>query len=132
MFEILDIHTSRRIEFIDITNKIQKIVSDSNVKDGVCVVYVPHTTCSLTINEHADPSVVNDIINKVAKLIPEKDNYTHLEGNSDAHIKASLFGNSISLIINNSKLLLGTWQGIFLCEFDGPRKRNVFVKILEG
>lgn len=132
MFEVLDIHTSKRIEFVDITTKIEKLVFDSKVKDGLCIVYVPHTTCGLTINEHADPSVVNDIINQISKLIPQKDNYAHLEGNSDAHIKASLFGSSVSIIIKNSKLVLGTWQGIFLCEFDGPRKRNVFVKILEG
>lgn len=132
MIEKLEIHTSKRIEFVDITLKIQKVISESKIKEGLCVVYVPHTTCGLTINEHADPSVVNDIIFQTSRLIPQKDNYAHLEGNSDAHIKASLFGNSLSIIISNSNLLLGTWQGIFLCEFDGPRKRTVFVKILEG
>ncbi|HOJ94572.1 MAG TPA: secondary thiamine-phosphate synthase enzyme YjbQ [Fervidobacterium nodosum] len=132
MLKKIDISTSKRIEFLDITSIVSNIVSESNVKEGICLVYVPHTTCGLTINEHADPSVVSDIINHVNKLVPYNSDYKHLEGNSDAHIKASIFGSSLSIIISNGKLLLGTWQGIFLCEFDGPRKRNVYIKILEG
>ncbi len=132
MLKKIEISTSKRIEFLDITLIVSNIVSESNIKDGICLVYVPHTTCGLTINEHADPSVVSDIINHLSKLVPHNSDYKHLEGNSDAHIKASIFGSSLSVIISNGKLLLGTWQGIFLCEFDGPRKRNVYIKILEG
>ncbi|MGB9613962.1 MAG: secondary thiamine-phosphate synthase enzyme YjbQ [Fervidobacterium sp.] len=132
MLKKLEIGTSKRVEFIDITPLISLIVSESNVKEGICIVYVPHTTCGLTVNEHADPSVVSDIINQVGRLIPQDANYEHMEGNSDAHIKTSLFGNSLTIIISNGKLLLGAWQGIFFCEFDGPRRRNIYVKIMEG
>ena len=129
----LEINTNKRVEFVDITSKVSNVVAQSGVKEGLCVVYVPHTTCGLTINEHADPSVVEDIIGHTSKLVPDSEKYRHLEGNSDAHIKASLFGSSVSIIVSDGRLLLGTWQGIFLCEFDGPRRRrSVYVKVMEG
>jgi len=132
MLRKLSIRTSRRVEFVDVTNEIRRIVKEVNISEGIVVVYVPHTTCGITINEHADPSVVSDITLHLSKLIPENGNYAHVEGNSDAHIKASIMGSSVTLIVNNGNLLLGTWQGIFLCEFDGPRTREVYVKIIEG
>ncbi|MEN3043551.1 MAG: secondary thiamine-phosphate synthase enzyme YjbQ [Fervidobacterium sp.] len=128
----LEINSNKHIEFIDITSKISNLVSQSGIKNGLCVIFVPHTTCGITINEHADPSVVEDLINHTSKLVPSNERYKHIEGNSDAHIKASLFGSNLSIIVVDSKLLLGTWQGIFLCEFDGPRKRTVYIKLLEG
>lgn len=128
----LEINTNNRTEFVDITSKISNVVAQSGIKEGLCVVYVPHTTCGLTINEHADPSVVEDIIAHTSRLVPDSEKYRHLEGNSDAHIKASLFGSSVSIIVSDGGLLLGTWQGIFLCEFDGPRRRSVYVKVVEG
>lgn len=128
----LEINTNKRVEFVDITSKVSNVVAQSGIKEGLCVVYVPHTTCGLTINEHADPSVVEDIIGHTSKLVPDSEKYRHLEGNSDAHIKASLFGSSVSIIVLDGRLLLGTWQGIFLCEFDGPRRRSVYVKVMEG
>jgi|YelNatPaOPRAMG01_1025707.scaffolds.fasta_scaffold262439_1 secondary thiamine-phosphate synthase enzyme len=130
--DILNIKTFQRVEFIDITSEVEKRVQDSNVIDGICCLFVPHTTAALTINEDADPSVRNDIRFKINNLIPYKDAYTHSEGNSDAHIKSSLFGPSLCLIISRNKLVLGTWQGIYFCEFDGPRNRHLYIKILAG
>jgi secondary thiamine-phosphate synthase enzyme len=130
--EIIDIKTSQRVDFIDITSEIEKKVEKSQVMEGICYLFVPHTTAGLTINENADPSVKNDIRVKINDLIPYKNSYTHYEGNSDAHIKSSIFGSSVNLIISRNKLALGTWQSIYFCEFDGPRKRNLFIKILEG
>ncbi|HPC79770.1 MAG TPA: secondary thiamine-phosphate synthase enzyme YjbQ [Fervidobacterium sp.] len=132
MLRTVQITTQKRIEFVDITNIVRQAVTESGVRDGICLVYVPHTTCGITINEHADPDVVRDIIYQLGKIVPESENYNHVEGNSDAHIKASIIGSSKNIIISDSKLMLGTWQGIFLCEFDGPRKRNLYIKILEG
>lgn len=117
---------------MDVTSLVRQTVAESGVIDGICVVYVPHTTCGITINEHADPDVVTDIVSKLEELVPRNGRYAHIEGNSDAHIKASLVGNSQTIIIQGGKLLLGTWQGVFLCEFDGPRKRNVFIKVIAG
>lgn len=132
MLKTVQVTTQKRIEFVDITNIVKQAVTESGVRDGICLVYVPHTTCGITINEHADPDVVRDIIYQLGKIVPESENYSHVEGNSDAHIKASIIGSSKNIIISDSKLMLGTWQGIFLCEFDGPRKRNLYIKILEG
>ena len=132
MLRKLSIRTSKRVEFVDITSELRQLIKHSNIKEGIVVVYVPHTTCGVTINEHADPSVVSDMIAQLERLVPEKGSYKHLEGNSDAHIKASLFGSSVTIIVENGELLLGTWQGVFLCEFDGPRHREVYVKILGG
>ncbi|MBO8128187.1 MAG: YjbQ family protein [Peptococcaceae bacterium] len=125
----LQVKTHKRVELVDITALIQEMVKSSGIGDGVCFLYVPHTTAGITINESADPSVVRDIIAQLNKLVPYEDNYSHAEGNSDAHIKASLVGSSTFVPIAGGMLLLGTWQGIFFCEFDGPRTRKVLVKI---
>ena len=126
----IGVKSGSRSEMIDITSSVEKEVTRSGVQDGICVVYVPHTTAGVTINEGADPCVCDDIIDKLNRLIPRSEGYTHIEGNSDSHIKTSLTGNSVSVIIENNGLVLGTWQKIFFCEFDGPRSRSVFVKIL--
>ncbi len=126
MIKQFTIQTSRRNEFIDITAHIQGLVGD--ISEGVATVFVPHTTTGITINENADPAVPRDILKKLAELIPQQDNYSHMEGNSDAHIKASLFGSSVRVIIKDGQLLLGTWQAIFFCEFDGPRARKFYVQ----
>jgi len=129
MVETIHINTTKRTQLIDITSKVSEMVKRSNIKDGVCLVYVPHTTAAVTINENADPSVSEDIINIINEIVPWRYDYKHLEGNSPAHIKATLIGPSITIIIENGHLSLGTWQGIFFCEFDGPRNRRVLVKI---
>ncbi len=126
------VSTMSRSCLIDITNKIQDIVESSGVKSGICTIFVPHTTAGITINENADPSVKRDIEKTLEKVFPEDFGYSHLEGNSDAHIKSVLVGPSLTVIIENGKLLLGTWQGIMFCEFDGPRQRKVYVKIIAG
>ena len=130
--KILEVKTSKKIEFIDITNQIYKIIKEENIKNGVCYLFIPHTTAGITINEDADPSVKEDIINMLNKIVPENWNYEHLEGNSPAHIKSSLVGHSEVIFIENGELALGTWQGIFLCEFDGPRRRKVLIKIIKA
>ena len=130
MAEIIEIKTNKRIEFLDITDKLNALIHSSGIKDGICFIHVPHTTAAVTINENADPDVINDIISASNKLIPVSDSYTHIEGNSDSHIKSSLFGQTLNLIIEGSKLLLGIWQGVYFCEFDGPRTRKVNVKLL--
>ncbi len=127
MIKQLSIKTSKRNEFIDITPHIQDLVGD--ISEGVVTVFVPHTTTGITINENADPDVPRDILKKLEEMIPQQDNYSHMEGNSDAHIKASLFGSSVRVIVRDGQLLLGTWQSIFFCEFDGPRTRKVFVQV---
>lgn len=124
------INSNSNVELIDITNLVSKIVKDSKIKEGICYIFVPHTTAGVTINENADPSVVRDIIKKLNQVVPLKDNiYTHLEGNSHAHIKSSIVGCSLNIMIEENELKLGTWQGIYFCEFDGPRRREVWVKI---
>jgi secondary thiamine-phosphate synthase enzyme len=132
MIKHVSVKTSRRTEFVDITSDVQKIVKESGVKAGVCYVYVPHTTAGVTINEGADPSVVKDIQAMMSKLVPHSAGYLHMEGNSDAHIKTSLVGTSQTIIIDKGKLLLGTWQAIFFCEFDGARTRRIHVMVMEG
>ena len=124
------VNTSDRVQFVDITSEIRKLVNESKVKEGICTVFVPHTTAAVTINENADPDVTTDMKKELNKVIPFNDNYKHLEGNSAAHIKSTLVGASESIIIENGNLALGSWQGIFFCEFDGPRSRKVWVKIL--
>lgn len=126
--EKISIKTDRRIDLIDITDKVQTIVSKSKIKDGVCFVFCPHTTAGLTINENADPSVRRDIINTLNKLVPEDAHYSHTEGNADSHIKSSIFGSSLIIFIEEGQLAFGTWQGIYFCEGDGPRSREVWVK----
>ena len=125
----LSVKTGSRIDMVDITSKVQGEVKKSGVKDGLCIVYVPHTTAGITINEGADPAVCSDIIRKLNELVPAGDGYRHVEGNSDSHIKASLMGSSVTLLIENGALVLGTWQKIFFCEFDGPRSRKVYIKV---
>ena len=132
MLESFNVVTSRRNEIIDVTSKVREIIKRSKIKSGICVVYTPHTTAAITVNEHADPAVATDIENALSKLVPANAGYRHLEGNSDSHIKTSLIGPSMTLIVENGEPLLGTWQGIFFCEFDGPRTRKVFVKVIEG
>ncbi|OQX87131.1 MAG: hypothetical protein B6D55_04290 [Candidatus Omnitrophica bacterium 4484_70.2] len=127
----ISVSTTKKEEFVDITSKIERIVKDSNVREGVCIVFCPHTTCGLTINENADPSVRRDIISTLRKIVPDNFNYSHLEGNSPAHIKSSLLGCHLVVLIEGGILQLGTWQGIFLCEFDGPRTREVWIEILD-
>ena len=112
--------------------EVMDVVKQSGVQEGICLVWVPHTTAAVTINENADPSVVRDILYETEKVIPFQDGYHHTEGNSAAHIKSSLFSPSLSLIVTGGRLVLGTWQSIYFCEFDGPRTRRAFVKVLEG
>ena len=128
----LQLQTKERSQFLNITSKVNEIVSKSKVQNGICYIHVPHTTAGVTINENADPDVVSDILIELNKVIPLNDGYRHMEGNSAAHIKASLMGFGINIIINNGSLLLGTWQGIYFTEFDGPRNRKVYIKILES
>jgi len=128
----LEVNTSGREQFVDITPGINKFLSQSGVKEGACPVYVPHTTAGVTINEGADPSVVDDILMQLDKLIPWNNGYRHSEGNSAAHIKALLAGAEKTVPVTGGNLTLGTWQRIFFCEFDGPRRRKVIVKILTG
>jgi secondary thiamine-phosphate synthase enzyme len=124
----LSVTTRNRSEMIDITSKIEEELKRSGLKDGVCFLFVPHTTAGITINESADPSVATDIQAMLNKLIPWEGSYRHLEGNSAAHIKSSLIGNSVMVFVEAGHLKLGTWQGIFFCEFDGPRSRKLYIK----
>jgi secondary thiamine-phosphate synthase enzyme len=127
----IQVKSRSRTEMIDITHYVQDEVSRSGIKEGASIIYVPHTTAGITINEGADPSVCDDIISKLTRLVPKNENYLHCEGNSDSHIKASLMGSSVTVIIEDKSLVLGTWQKIFFCEFDGPRTRSVYIKILK-
>lgn len=130
MRKTLQLRTREHATFQDITEQISQVVRDSSVKEGLCYVFVPHTTAGITINENADPNVVKDILAELDKRFPWKDGYAHYEGNSAAHIKASLLGFTETLLIQDNKLVLGTWQGIYLAEFDGPRQRRVHVKVV--
>jgi len=132
MIQTFPVKTSTQTEFIDITRSVQEAVKKTGVEDGICIIFVPHTTAAVTINENADPSVVQDIVMELNKIIPFKNQYRHMEGNSPAHIKASLLGCSQIVFVESGKLVLGTWQGIFFCEFDGPRNRKVYVKGIFG
>lgn len=125
----ISISTKSRIEMVDITMKIRDAVNKSGIQNGVCMIYCPHTTAGITINEHADPDVASDILTKLSKLVPYRENYSHLEGNADAHIKSTLVGCSEQVIVENGHIQLGTWQGIFFCEFDGPRSRKIWIGI---
>jgi len=129
---ILKIKTRAKTELIDITSDVRQIVHSSGIVEGLCMLYVPHTTAAVTINENADPSVKTDILMILNKIIPWEAEYRHLEGNSPAHIKSTLVGASKLIAIENGELMLGTWQGIFFCEFDGPRNRKTFVRLLRG
>ncbi len=129
---ILTVKTKAKTELIDITSEIQQVVLSSGIEEGLCILYVPHTTAGITINESADPSVKGDILMILNKIVPWEAGYRHLEGNSPAHIKSTIVGASELVIIENGRLVLGTWQGIFFCEFDGPRTRKVHVRFLQG
>lgn len=126
----LRIKTDRRTQLVDVTREVQRFVQESGVASGVCHVYVPHTTAGVAINEHADPDVARDVEGVLDRLVPHAGPYRHGEGNSDSHAKAVLTGTSQAIFIENGKLLLGTWQGIFFCEFDGPRDRRLHVKLV--
>ncbi len=132
MIKEIALHTVKHFEFVDISERVRNIIHQNDIREGVCVIYVPHTTAAVTINENADPSVKVDILSKFTELIPWKGNYTHLEGNSAAHILSTIVGASETIPIHDGDLTLGTWQGIYFCEFDGPRTRRLFVSILEG
>ena len=122
--------TTKEDEMINITHIVKEDLKNSNVKNGIMIVYTPHTTAAITINESYDPDVVIDILFTLRKLVPKNPNYLHIEGNSHSHVKASMIGTSITMIIENGNLKLGTWQGVFFCEFDGPRKRKFFTKVI--
>ena len=127
---LISVRSHATTEMLDITSRVQEAVTGSNVSDGMCFVYVPHTTAGLTINENADPSVVRDMLKEMNKVVLFDDAYEHAEGNSAAHVKASLVGCSVAVPIENGRLALGTWQGIYFCEFDGPRSRRAYVQVM--
>ena len=127
-----EVRTSKHTQMLDITREVQCAVTESGVRDGICTVFIPHTTAAVTINENADPDVVRDFTMELGKIVPWEDGYHHMEGNSAAHLKSSMIGFSEQIIIEDGRLLLGTWQGIYFCEFDGPRSRKCYVKIMEG
>ena len=129
---MITVKTGSRTEFLDITADIQKALDAEGLQSGLCMVYVPHTTAAVTINESADPSVKRDILKVLNQVVPWEADYRHLEGNSPAHIKSTLVGASELIMVENGRLVLGTWQGIFFCEFDGPRTRKVHLKFLQG
>jgi secondary thiamine-phosphate synthase enzyme len=129
--ETQTVSTSTRNEMIDVTDRLRKLVKDWNVSDGMLIVYVPHTTAAITINENADPDVKHDLLRKLEALVPKREPYyKHSEGNSDSHVKTSLVGNSVTVLVEGGRLVLGTWQGIYFCEFDGPRQRTMHVKVV--
>ena len=130
MFHTLTVRTGSRTEFLDLTGQIQEAIRESGVQEGLCHLSVPHTTAAITINENADPSVKADILMVLNKIISDKEPYRHLEGNSPAHIKASLIGPQLTLLVSGGRLVLGTWQGIYFCEFDGPRSRRLHLKVV--
>jgi secondary thiamine-phosphate synthase enzyme len=132
MIERLRLKTSAKTDLIDITGIVQGVVQRAGIRDGLCFIFVPHTTAAVTINENADPSVPRDILMELNKIVPYQDRYEHAEGNSAAHIKASLMGFSQMVFIESGRLVLGTWQGIFFCEFDGPRNRDICVKVVKS
>jgi secondary thiamine-phosphate synthase enzyme len=132
MIQTFQVRTSKKTEFIDITRSVQEAIKKTGVEEGICFIFIPHTTAAVTINENTDPSVSQDIVMELNRLVPFQDRYQHLEGNSPAHIKASLIGCSQTVFVQSGKLALGTWQGIFFCEFDGPRNRKVHVKVMKA
>ncbi|KYC57696.1 MAG: hypothetical protein APG08_00170 [Candidatus Methanofastidiosum methylothiophilum] len=131
MYYTINLKTNKKIESVDITRKINEIISKSKLSSGICMVYSPHTTSGIIINESYDPSVLEDITTFLSDIVPHNIDYKHIEGNSDAHIKSSIVGTSKIIIFENGELLLGTWQGVFFMEFDGPRSRKVFVKLIK-
>ena len=132
MINKFNVKTTAHTHMLDITREVQNAVTQSGVRDGLCTVFIPHTTAAVTINENADPDVVRDFTTEINKIVPWEDGYHHIEGNSAAHLKASMIGFSEQIIVEDGRLVLGTWQGIYFCEYDGPRTRKVYVKVLEG
>lgn len=130
MVRYINVRSKQRNEFIDITDKIHEVIKETGIVSGICYIYVPHTTAGVTINEGADPSVQRDIQNTLSRLVPYEMNYSHREGNADAHIKSSIVGASQFVIIEEGRLVLGTWQAVYFCEFDGPRHRRVALKLI--
>jgi secondary thiamine-phosphate synthase enzyme len=130
MLHTMSVRTGSRTEFLDLTSQIQEVVRLSGVAQGLCHIFVPHTTAGVTINENADPSVKADILMVLNKIISDRESYRHAEGNSPAHIKSSLVGPQLTVMVADGRLLLGTWQGIYFCEFDGPRSRKLHVKVV--
>lgn len=130
-YSTIEVRTGGSQDIVDITSQVRRIVKDSGVRDGICVVFSMHTTAGITINENADPDVKTDMIAGLSRAFPERDDYRHMEGNSHSHLRTSCVGPSQTLIVSEGDLLLGTWQGLFLCEFDGPRTRRVAVKVAE-
>jgi secondary thiamine-phosphate synthase enzyme len=128
--DIIEIRTRAKEEFVDLTSEVGRVVTGSGIASGVCVVTVPHTTAGVTVNENADPDVRADLLLTLRRIVPDSLAYAHAEGNSPAHVKAALVGSSVTLIVEGGRLQLGTWQGIFFCEFDGPRTRNVWIQIV--
>jgi len=128
----IKVESRDRTDMIEITDEVKKLVKESGVKSGICLLFVPHTTGAVTITEYQDPNVMLDILTSMNNLVPFENNYQHEEGNSAAHIKSSLFNFSLEMIVDEGELVIGGYQGIFFCEFDGPRNRQVFVKIIEG
>jgi len=129
----LTIKTRDHCQFVNIDREVQRVVSESGVRDGVCTIFVPHTTAGITINENADPDVVHDFLKQLNEMVPwSQPFYRHAEGNSASHVKASMMGSACTVLIESGRLVLGTWQGIWFCEFDGPRTRQCHVKITEG
>jgi secondary thiamine-phosphate synthase enzyme len=125
------VRTSQRNQMIDVTDRVERLVHSGNTRDGMAIVYVPHTTAAVTINENADPDVKSDMLQKLSTLIPKQESYyQHDEGNSDSHVKTSLVGNSVTVLIEQGQLVLGRWQGVYFCEFDGPRERTMHVKVV--
>jgi secondary thiamine-phosphate synthase enzyme len=127
----IHVQTEDRTEMIDVTGQVREAIQTAEFRNGLCVLYVPHTTAGITINESADPSVRRDILMVLNRMVPWDADYQHTEGNSAAHIKASLMGASQSVVVENGQMVLGTWQGIFFCEFDGPRRRKLLIKFIE-
>jgi len=125
----IEISTTEQVQFFDITDKVQNVIGKEKMGNGICTIFIPHTTAAVTINENADPDVATDMIKEINKIVPFSDNYRHFEGNSAAHIKSSMIGVSETVIVENGKLKLGRWQGIYFCEFDGPRRRKIWVKV---
>ncbi len=126
-YQTLPVKTDRRNQIIDLTSQVQRLIDNSGIKEGTVVLFVPHTTAAITINENADPSVAADMLHFMDTLVPRRADFTHAEGNADSHIKASLMGSSVRVILSGGRLALGRWQGIFFCEFDGPRRREVWL-----
>ncbi|WP_321992799.1 secondary thiamine-phosphate synthase enzyme YjbQ [Marispirochaeta aestuarii] len=129
-FNNFKIKTTGQTVFMDISSQVKRIVADAGLREGICLVYIPHTTCGVTINEAADPDVQRDMLMELNRIVPFQDGYAHAEGNSAAHIKTSMMGPSVSIPVHDGRLTLGTWQGIYLTEFDGPRNRSVFIQLI--